>query len=312
MTVGLDGQPIYTTAVTNYVWTTYSMPATIAAGVHTITISFTNDFNLFCDRSLFVDKVSVVSGVTQPPGTGTCAQPPPSSTQPFADEFNGPAGTPPNQQLWNQRLGVGYLEVQTNNPRNSSMDGNGNFALTAIRERTNVPWVGTYEYTSASLNTLGKFDMCYGTLRARIKIPNGRGMRPIFWMVGSDIATAGWPKAGEVDIIEAANRIVGSAAHGVGFHLGTAAPVDVTGDWHEYWMKWERDKIVTGFDNQEIATYTPTSLPPWGSSWPFNDHPMYINLNLAVGGWDQGGPPDNPGPVVGTMLVDYLRYTPPG
>jgi beta-glucanase (GH16 family) len=316
MTVKLDGQPVLTTSVKNWVWTTYTVAAPIAAGPHTISVSFTNDFDLLifvCDRALYVDKVSIVpaAGPTDPPPTsGTCAQPPPSSTQPFSEEFNGPAGAAPNSQLWNQRLGVGYLEVQTNYPRNGSMDGNGNFAINALREPLNIPWFGWYQYTSASINTYGKFEMCYGTMRARIKLPNGKGIRPAFWLVGTDIERVGWPAAGEVDIIEAADRIVGSAAHGTGFNLATHAPFDVTGDWHEYWLRWERDRIVTGVDNQEIATYTPASLPP-GASWPFNDHPMFLTIHLSVGGADQGGPPDNTTAFPATMLTDWVRYTPP-
>ncbi len=313
LTISLDGTPVYTSVVKNWVWTTYSVSTPIAAGDHTIAVAFTNDFNFLlplCDRALFVDKVSVVAGGSEPPASGTCAQPPPSSTRPMADEFDGAAGSAPNAQIWNQRLGVGYLEVQTNYPRNGSLDGNGNYAINALKERINVPWFGWYDYTSASLNTLGKFEMCYGTLRARIKLPNGKGMRPAFWLLGTDIESVGWPKAGEIDVIEAANRLVGSSAHGTGFGLQTAAPYDVTGDWHEYWLKWEKDKIVTGVDNQEIATYTPSSLPQ-GVAWPYNDHPMYLLLNLSVGGADQGGPPDNTTQFPTTMLVDYVRYTPP-
>lgn len=314
MTVKVDGQSVLTTSVKNGVWTAYPVSTTIPAGVHTISVAFTNDFDLFilCDRALYVDKVFVAAaGTTDPPPTsGTCAQPPPSSTRAFSEEFNGPAGTPPDSQLWNQRLGVGYQEVQTNYPRNGSMDGNGNFAITALKERINVPWVGTYDYTSASLNTMNKFEMCYGTLRARIKMPNGKGMRPMFWLIGTDIQQVGWPKAGEIDVMEAANRVVGSSAHGTGFNLATAAPFDVTGDWHEFWLKWERDKIVTGVDSQVVTTYTPASLPQ-GAVWPFNDHALYLNLTLSVGGADQGGPPDSNTVFPASMLIDYLRYTPP-
>src|SRR5260370_18229057 len=60
----------------------------------------------------------------------------------------------------------------------------------------------TRDYTSARLKTQGLFSQAYARFEARIKIPAGQGMWPAFWMLGNDISSVGWPKCGEVDIME--------------------------------------------------------------------------------------------------------------
>jgi beta-glucanase (GH16 family) len=227
------------------------------------------------------------------------------------DDFSGPAGAPPNPQLWNHELGGGgtdgQLEAYTNSPRNASLDGDGNLAITAIREPINIPGFGTFEYSGASLNTHGHLDFCYGTLAARIKLPAaGPGLRPAFWLLGSDFATVGWPQCGEIDIWDSALPIGGSSIHGAGgYDLPLLTPVDM--GWHEYALDWQRDKITTSIDGHVFASWTPGSLPP-GATWTFNDHPMYVILNIAVGLGSLV--PDASTPFPATMLVDSVRYTP--
>jgi beta-glucanase (GH16 family) len=41
-----------------------------------------------------------------------------------------------------------------------------------------------------------------GRFEARIKLPNGSGMWPAFWMLPTD-PDIGWPMSGEIDIVEA-------------------------------------------------------------------------------------------------------------
>jgi beta-glucanase (GH16 family) len=312
MTVKVDGQAVYNVTVDQKAWTTYSVPVSIPAGQHTVAVAFSNDKDiiLFCDRALFVDKLSIVAGATDPQTGGTCANPPPSSTQSFVLDFDGPANTPPDPAMWSYLRGGGSLQVNTDSVKNGSLDGNGNLTINALKETVNVWPYGTYNYTSALLHTLGKFEMCYGTLRARVKIPNGKGMRPSFYLLGSNALDVGWPAAGELDIIDAANTLAGSGMHGTGFDAATKAPIEVTGDWHEFWMTWQRDKVVTGVDTYQIATYTPSSLPR-GAQWPFNDHPMFVIFSLAVGGAGQGGPPDANTKFPATMAIDWMRYDPP-
>lgn len=237
---------------------------------------------------------------------GSCAPAPP-----VVDDFSGPAGAPPNPQLWSHFLSAGgtdgQLQAYTYSPRNASLDGNGNLAIVAINEPIDVPGFGTFPYSSAWLNTPGHLDFCFGTVAARIKVPTGQGLRPAFWLLGSDVGTVGWPQAGEIDIMESAQG-GGSTLHGAGgYELPVAMPFNVGTDWHEYAVDWRPNEITTRMDGRVVASWTPASLPP-GATWTFNDHPMFVILNVAVGGI--GGPPDSSTQFPATMLVDWVRYSP--
>jgi beta-glucanase (GH16 family) len=58
------------------------------------------------------------------------------------------------------------------------------------------------KYTSARLKTIGRFEFQYGRVEARIRIPYGQGIWPGFWLLGNNIGEVGWPKCGEIDIME--------------------------------------------------------------------------------------------------------------
>nr|BFE68978.1 hypothetical protein GCM10020092_022790 [Actinoplanes digitatis] len=82
------------------------------------------------------------------------------------------------------------------------MDGGGNLVIEARKEASNGR-----EYTSARMNTGGKFTAQYGRVEARIKVPKGNGLWPAFWMMGADFLTGRpWPYNGEIDIMEVLGR----------------------------------------------------------------------------------------------------------
>jgi beta-glucanase (GH16 family) len=243
------------------------------------------------------------------------AAPPTEAGYAMYDDFDGPAGAPPNPRYWGYDLGSpgaanNEMQVYTNSPDNVRLDGQGHLVIEAQKTQNG--------YTSGRIVTRGRVDMMYGTLAARIKFPAGQGIWPAFWTLGSNMASAGWPESGEIDIMELVNS--GSTYH-VTLHgpqgnsdylggdgVGTSGPIaDLTNDFHEYWLHWQPDNITIGVDGTTLATFTPSSLPP-GARWVFN-HPMYAVLNVAVGG-DWPGPPDASTPFPATMLVDWVRYTP--
>ena len=51
----------------------------------------------------------------------------------------------------------------------------------------------TAQYTSASINTLGKAGWQYGRIEVRAKLPKGGGIWPAIWMVGTNSTGLGWP-----------------------------------------------------------------------------------------------------------------------
>ena len=82
----------------------------------------------------------------------------------------------------------------------------GNLVITARQETFTGTDGITRNYTSARLKTQTLFTQAYGRFEARIKIPKGQGIWPAFWMLGNDIRTVGWPKCGEIDIMENIGR----------------------------------------------------------------------------------------------------------
>src|SRR6266478_1787931 len=92
----------------------------------------------------------------------------------WSDEFSGPANSQPGSTKWAYDLGGGgwgnsELETYTNVPENAHLDGNGDLVIRALRTASSV-------YTSGRLKTQGKFDITYGKIEARIKLPFGHGI----------------------------------------------------------------------------------------------------------------------------------------
>jgi YVTN family beta-propeller protein/VCBS repeat-containing protein len=257
-----------------------------------------------------VRSVSLVHRVTAVPPTN----PGSTTTQTVRDDFNGAAGTAPNAGIWSYHQGAGgatgELNAYTNYPRNASLDGAGNLVITAIKEPIEVPGHGTYAYSSAWLTTENKLEFTYGTVTARVKLPAEQGLLPAVWMLGSDTDNIGWPLGGEIDVMELANTgsFAGSSIHGPGGYVvsrGTSMPV--ADEFHNYWVKWEPNKITTGIDNTTLTTFTPDSLPP-GTPWTFNDRRMYVILSMAVG--SPYGQPDATTQLPAHMVVDWVQYQP--
>ncbi|WP_369149580.1 lectin [Streptomyces sp. R44] len=238
----------------------------------------------------------------------------------FSDEFNAPAGTPVDGSKWNLETGdnVNNHERQyyTNSTDNAVHDGQGNLVITARRENPGnySCWYGRCEYTSARLNTSGKFTQTYGTFEARMKMSRGQGMWPAFWMLGNDIGSVGWPQSGEIDVMENVgfepNTVHGtihgpgySGSGGIGAGYTNGAPF--ADGFHTFRVEWSPDKLVWKVDGVTYQTRTPADLG--GRQWVF-DHPFFLILNLAVGGYWPGDP-DGSTPMPNTLTVDYVRVT---
>jgi beta-glucanase (GH16 family) len=173
----------------------------------------------------------------------------------------------------------------------------------------------TGNYTSARLKTLGKFSQAYGRFEARIKIPQGQGIWPAFWMLGANIEKVPWPDCGEIDIMENIGKepyLVHGTIHGPGYSgdkaIGQshALPGEQKffDDFHVYAVEWGPEEIRFYVDDTLYETRTPADLPK-GAKWAY-DHPFFLLLNVAVGGsWP--GNPDATSVYPQTMLVDYVR-----
>lgn len=127
------------------------------------------------------------------------------------DEFDGPPGSKPDERKWTPEVGGGgwgNQELEYYTDHNAYEDGKGHLVIEARLESpaNSSCWYGPCRYTSARLITKGNFALTYGRVEAGIKIPSGQGIWPAFWMLGQDIDLVGWPKCGEIDIMENIGR----------------------------------------------------------------------------------------------------------
>lgn len=220
--------------------------------------------------------------------------------------------------------GWGNNEKQyyTDSSKNSYIE-NGNLVIEAIDEKRPISdEFGSYDYTSAKLKTEGLYSKKYGKFEARMKLPEGQGYWPAFWMMPEDSVYGDWPTSGEIDIMEAAgndtSKIGGTIHYGEEYPNNTYRGEEYhfpegesyTG-FHTYTVEWEPGEIRWYVDGQLYQT-----LNNWFSKGtdeatnytfpaPF-DQDFHMILNLAVGGW-YGGDPDATTPFPGKMEVDYVR-----
>ncbi len=242
----------------------------------------------------------------------------------FNDEFDGSSL---DTDKWYIEYGTGSqynLYDWGNNEKQYYTSDNvevadGNLVITA-RKESRV----TKDYTSARINTKGKFSQTYGRFEARIKMPAVTGLWPAFWLLPeSESDYGGWPKNGEIDIMEARGRErtkTESTLHradGNGEDIWTNtnknANIESIEDWHVYAVEWNKTEIKFYVDETCISTMTSDQ---WSTSYyqsrgfsmsaPF-DKDFYIILNLAVGGQYDGNriPPDDFEEAY--MFVDYVR-----
>ena len=243
------------------------------------------------------------------PDTVTVTVPVSITATSFFDGFDGPAGSPPDPSKWTVNQGTGWDPgVENYLADNVFVDGQGHLVIQAVKTDTG--------YTSGRLQTKGLATFGYGTLTARIKLPGGQGLTPAFWLVGADENTNPWPGAGEIDVVELASdpTTTYSAIHGpisgVSDYLQAQlvnSGIDVSTDFHDYWVTRGENSITVGVDSTVLGTFTPESLPAT-AVWVFNK-PFYAVMSVAVGSpW--AGTPDGSTPFPATMLVDRVKWQP--
>lgn len=229
----------------------------------------------------------------------------------WQDEFDHPGL--PDSTHWDYEVGrVRNQEAQyfTKARTENAEVKDGHLILTARKEK----FEGA-EYTSASLHTRGKFDLTYGRIEIRAKIPGGLGTWPALWTLGKDIGKSGWPLCGEIDLLEnvgwdplKAHFTVHTAAynHVKKTQKGTHAIIpDYARDFHLYALEWNKEKLVWFMDGKQVHEFVNDGKGD-PATWPF-DQPQYLIINLAIGGTWGGakGIDDTIFPC--QFLVDYVR-----
>lgn len=261
-----------------------------------------------------------------------------SATLLWSDEFDNSMSYELDEQYWDYDLGTGAngwgngeLQMYTRDNSNVRVE-DGNLIIQAHKRTAED---GSVEFTSARVNTMGKVAFKYGTLAAKIQMPDTvSGLWPAFWLMGD--VDRDWPDCGEVDIAELGwrgrdNRKVYSGAHWV--HNGTYAlhdasadfPTDLNGAWHIYRLEWNSSFIETFVDDMSVMKL---DIGPACSDCEEFHWEHGILLNLAVGGafttdqvtcggsssssgssggCDFRGPEDITAPLPGNMAVDWIR-----
>lgn len=170
----------------------------------------------------------------------------------------------------------------------------------------------TARYTSASIHTRGKVSFHYGRIEVRAKLPQGQGMWPAIWTLGEDITTIGWPRCGEIDIMEFVGKApdkVHATVHfaqdgkhrASGKHLTVERPFD---DFHVYAVEWTDQRLDFYFDDR-LYHSVDVSIADTPEGNPLR-RPHYLLLNLAIGGSWGGEVDDSILPQ--QYLIDYVRY----
>ena len=247
----------------------------------------------------------IVTGATALPAAAAA---PTGWTLDWSDEFNGKALDRGKWVAETGGHGWGNKELQfyTGRPENLRVAG-GHLVIEARKEK-----YGEHEYTSARIKTAGLFERMHGRFEARIKLPQGQGIWPAFWMLGADIGKAGWPRSGEIDIMENIGKepsLVHGTLHGPGYSgdraFGESSPLagaKYADDFHLFAVEWEPGEIRWYRDGIHYHTARPALVK---GEWVF-EHPFFMLLNLAVGGqWP--GNPDLTTVLPQRMLVDYVR-----
>lgn len=241
----------------------------------------------------------------------------------WSDEFKG---TKIDDSKWTYDLGNGgsnpgwgnnEKELYTNNSKNVYLK-DGLLNITALKDTGDE----AYPYSSARIKTTGKFSKKYGKIEARIKLPEGKGIWPAFWMLPEDSVYGSWAASGEIDIMEAKgsydNKVYGTIHFGGKWpdnkFLGSIynlAKGDSITNWHTYAIEWEAGEIRWYVDGEQYQKqnkwFTQGDNPVQNNSFPAPfDQNFYIIMNLAIGG-NFDGEPNTYTLFPSTMQVDYVR-----
>ncbi len=248
------------------------------------------------------------------------------------DEFN--ADGPVNEDYWNFETGfVRNHEFQWYQP-NNAYQTNGTLILEGRIDSIPNPhynpnarksdWKSSRpfaRYSSASINTRGKFEFLYGTLEVRARIPSVIGSWPAIWLLGTKY---NWPSCGEIDVMEYYHidnvpHILANACWGndgnnavwnskrVKFKHFIDKDPYWTEKFHTWIMNWTEDSISIYIDGELINNIDLTQTVngnAGGNECPFHT-PQYILLNLAIGGDNGGTPCTDAFPM--RYEIDYVR-----
>ena len=272
----------------------------------------------------------------------------------WSDEFDQPDGSFPLDFNWNAEVGCGLynseLQCYTQSTDNAYIQ-HGHLHIAARRHHTAVTTNITtelatfnttsnttqhhtittqhtqhYNYTSARLTTQHRHTFTHPRLQALIRLPAFKGAWPALWLLGDSIDKVGWPRCGEIDVLEVVNTepTVHSTVHynqhghsspNVSHAQLSAAflPTDTkqhdTGrtttdtHFHLYELVHTADRLLFMYDGEVFYVL---GLEGREALDAFVGRSFFLLLNVAVGGWWPGWDVDYEA-LPAEMVVDYVR-----
>lgn len=159
-----------------------------------------------------------------------------------------------------------------------------------------------FSYASGMVQTSTSYAFQYGYVEMRAKMPAGKGLWGAFWLLPAN-PVGKWPP--EIDILEHHGDKPNKGFFSLHFQDAngetqhdiheTDVP-DMMSDYHTYGVLWEPERMIWFMDGRAVAQ----------SNEGIPHEPMYLLLNLAVGGhWS--GNPDASTRFPASMDVDYVK-----
>lgn len=210
--------------------------------------------------------------------------------------------------LKNARVENGILIMETHKER---IENNAFISKDVKGWKKNTEYAN---YSAPSITTKDLAEWTYGRVEIRAQLPEGVGLWPAFWMIGTNYEEVRWPECGEIDIMEHVgfepDSIFGTVHtktynHMKGTEKGKKIYIDKPYEsFHIFAIEWTPEKIdfildetvYNKIENEHKTTH----------EWPF-DQDFHLKVNIAVGGMlgGQKGIDDSIFPQ--QMLIDYVR-----
>ena len=234
----------------------------------------------------------------------------------WSDEFNSTELDLTKWLIEDNGNGGGNNELQYYDSRGVSMGeepetGRHCLILTARREQYRGKTA-----SSGRVNTSNGYTFTHGRVDALIRLPKtADGLWPAFWLLGADFKQVGWPRCGEIDILEMGNstgirrgmqeRYFNGACHWGYYESGgypnyaqaSDAPYSLQDGFHLFTLVWDDKKVATYLDlhlypdNEPYFMMNIDDKSSDKSPGNYFHHDFFIIFNLAVGGnftgiWD--------------------------
>ncbi|MDR2954371.1 MAG: glycoside hydrolase family 16 protein [Prevotella sp.] len=232
----------------------------------------------------------------------------------WQDEFDY-FGLPDSSKWSNEKGYIRNDELQyytVNRPENAIVK-DGLLVITALNDSAFIDGE-IRPVTSASIKTQNKGDWKYGRIEVRAKVPSSLGTWPAIWMMPTKSVYGGWPKSGEIDIME----FVGYDPDKIHFNAhtekynhtkntGRGSFIDVASpdkEFHIYAIEWFPDRIDWYMNDRKVFSVSDEG-EGW-EAWPFHE-PFYLIINFAFGGAWGGAKGVDISTLPQEYYIDYVR-----